>query len=134
MSNIPSIVSFDVKAVGEESGKTLEGVFKIKTKLSVKERLAIDERRRTFLGVDAANASNEAYILASSLAYLSVRLVEWPRWWAECKNGYELEDMNVLEQVNNKAMEAVAAEYDKLTKAAEAARQELRTKSESANQ
>jgi hypothetical protein len=123
---ISSIVGFDVKVKGDESEKDYEGLFKVKTKLSIKDRLKEDEIRRTQLGMDSQNAGLEAHAIASAVAYLAVRVVDSPSWWKECEGGLKLEDSNVLAEVNNKAMAEIAKEYQKLTKVAEAAQEDLK--------
>lgn len=125
--SIANIVSFDVKCKGDETEKDYEGLFKVKTKLSIKERLKEDEIRRSLLGVDSQNAGNEAVLIASAVAYLAVRLVETPDWWKASEGGLKLEDSNVLAVVNNNAMAEIAKEYQKLAKKAEEAQVELKT-------
>ena len=124
--SLPNIVSFDVKCKGDETEKDYEGLFKVKTKLSIKERLKEDEVRRSLLGVDSQNAGNEAVLIASAVAYLAVRLVETPDWWKASEGGLKLEDSNVLATVNNTAMAEIAKEYQKLSKKAEEAQVEIK--------
>jgi hypothetical protein len=124
--SLASIVSFDVKCKGDETEKDYEGLFKVKTKLSIKERLKEDEIRRSVLGVDSQNAGTEATLIASAVAYLAVRLVESPDWWKASEGGMKLEDSNVLAIVNNTAMAEIAKEYQKLAKKAEDAQGEIK--------
>lgn len=123
---IKDSITFDIKVTGELSGQELEGVFDLKTKLSAKERFKEDELRRAFLGINAAEASNEAFQLASVLAFLRVRTLKAPKWWTEASYGGDIEDMNVIEEVNKLACEAIAAEYKKLTDKATDAQKSLK--------
>jgi hypothetical protein len=124
--SISSIVSFDVKVTGDLTGKEYSGLFKVKTKLSVKERLKESEIKRSILGVASQDADQEAILMASAVAYLAVRVVESPAWWKESEGGLSLEDLNVLAVVNNTAQAEIAKEYDKLSKTAELAQVELK--------
>jgi hypothetical protein len=124
--SIANLVSFDIKCKGDETEKDYEGLFKAKTKVSIKDRLKEDEFRRSILGVDSQNAGVEASMIASAVAYLAVRLVEFPDWWKASEGGLKLEDSNVLAEVNNKAMAEVAKEYQKLAKKAEEAQVEIK--------
>ena len=124
--SISSIVSFDVKVVGDESETTYEGVFESKTKLSLRERLKEDELRRLHLGMDSANASQDAFVIASALAFLGVRVTKAPKWWTDANNGADLVDMNVVGEIHKLCSAAIAKEYEKLSKQATEAQKELK--------
>ena len=124
--SIQSIVSFNVKSVGDVTGTTYEGLFECKTKLSVSQGLKESEMVRRLLGVNSQEASNADRQIATAIAYLAMRVTKSPQWWKDSAGGQELEDLNVLADVNNEAMKAVAAEYDKLSQEAEKAQPVLR--------
>lgn len=124
--SIDSSVTFDIKVVGDESENTYEGVFNAKTKVSMRDRLKEDELRRAFLGMDAASASQEAYVIASALAFLGVRVTKAPKWWTESNNGSDLVDVNVVGEVHRACTNAINKEYEKLKKVATEAQKDLR--------
>lgn len=119
-------VSYSVNVAGEESGRRFEGTFVVKVKLSHRETLKEDELYRAALGADAAGASGDARAIARAIAYLAVRVTKAPDWWRECNGGLDLEDLDVLAEVNNKAQEAVKKEREAYSKAAAEARGELK--------
>jgi hypothetical protein len=123
---IKQTVSFDVDIKGDVTGTQYPGVFKVKTKLSIKEKLKEDEIRRSILGVDSQNASPDAKAIAAAIAYLSIRVVDAPKWWLECGSGADLEDINVLADVNNLAMAEIAKEYEALSQEATKAQSVLK--------
>lgn len=120
-------VSFVVDVKGETTGRRFEGLFEVKTKLSVRETLLEDEIRRNALGINPQTAGDYAALIAAAIAYLKVRVTNAPDWWTkEAGGGLDLQDENVLVEVNNTAVNAVQKERDRLAKAAEEARAELK--------
>lgn len=77
-------------------GETLRGKFKVKVRLSFRERLRMDELRRSLLGDKSTEASAEANGVASALAKIQIHLLEGPSWWKDNGNGLEFEDPNVV--------------------------------------
>lgn len=120
-------IPFDIDVVGEGSGTTFLGKFRVKTRLSFREQLRIDQIRRELIGPDpAGNVGDDAAAYAVALSELAVRLVEVPGWWKESKNGLDLEDENVLFDVWKKVREIVKEEAAKRSGAAKSAEDELR--------
>jgi hypothetical protein len=94
------------------NGEVLKGKFKVKVRLSFRERLRMDELRRSLLGAKSAEASAEAEGLAAALAKIQVHMIEAPSWWKDNGNGLEFEDPNivlsVLEEVTKAEQEYLA--------------------------
>lgn len=119
-------VQFTISVKGETSGRNFEGLFEVKTKLSHKEVLKEDEIRRNVLGTNPNDAGAYAASIAGAIAYLTVRLTKSPDWFKSSANGLELEDENVLVEINNRCVAAVAAEREAYIKEAQDAQVELR--------
>jgi hypothetical protein len=117
---------FSVDIKGKTTGQSYVGVFKIKTRLSMRDRLRQDEVRRTILGVNAESATMEAQGIANAVSYLNVRITKAPSWWTDNQGGLELEDMDVLAEVYQKAFQIEEESYKVLSDDAEKARQELK--------
>jgi hypothetical protein len=120
-------VGFDISVVGDTTGETWAGSFKAKEKLSFRDQIGIDKMRRELLGHNPAGADPEIVIQTSILAELSVRLVETPAWWREAKMGLDLCDANVLMAVYEKAIKIQQDAIEKIQKAGEAAKEQLRS-------
>lgn len=119
-------VQFTVTVKGETTGRSFEGLFEAKTKLSHRDVIKEDEIRRNILGVNPNDASPYAASIAGAVAYLAVRLTRSPDWFKASNNGLDLEDENVLVAVNNSAVAAVAVERDTHAKEAELAQNALK--------
>lgn len=118
---LQNTVDFNIKAVGDVSGQTFEGLFTVKTKLSISETLREKELVRKFIGFNSQEADRETTMIAGAVAYLAMRIVKAPQWWKESNGGQDLDDVNVLAAVNNAAQAKIAAEYEKLAQEAEKA-------------
>ena len=99
----PQGVEFEVHVVGEETGELFPGKFRAKEKLSWQDRIAADRYRRELLGVNAAEATVDAYRRASIIADLSVQLTDAPQWWKDAHGGLDLIDDNVVVEVSDQA-------------------------------
>lgn len=119
-------VQFTVTVKGETTGRSFEGLFEAKVKLSHREVIKEDEIRRNVLGVNPNEAGPYAASIAGAVAYLTVRLTRSPDWFKQSNNGLDLEDENVLVAVNNSAVAAIAVERDAHIKEAELAQKELK--------
>jgi|ERR1017187_604469 hypothetical protein len=111
---IKSQVDFSVDLTGELTDNKYPGVFTVKCKLSMRESLKQDEIYRSILGPDSQNANPGAKSVAAAISYLATHVIKSPDWWTALEGGMRCEDMNVLAEVNNKAQEAIEAEYKKL--------------------
>lgn len=127
-------VQFNINVKGETSEETFEGLFELKTKLSIKDQLREDEIRRSILGGMPEGASTFAHSLADALSYIAVRIVKAPDWWVKNNGGLDLEDLNVISKVHTKAIECITAELKKREEDAEKARGELKKASEALHQ
>lgn len=108
-------------------GEVLRGKFKVKLRLSHKDRLQMDEIRRNLLGIKSSEASPEANGLASALAKIQVHLIDAPSWWKDGGNGLEFEDDEVVLEVLE-GLTKVEGEYlAEIKKSAGEAREELKT-------
>jgi hypothetical protein len=108
--------------------ETLKGKFKVKTRLSFRERLRMDEIRRSLLGPSSTEASMEANGIASALAKVQVHLIESPSWWKTNSNGLDFEDPNVVLTVFEELNKAEDAYLKGLKKEGDEAREELAKK------
>ncbi len=125
--SLDGTASFDIDLDGDASKTNFKGVFKVKTRLSFRDQLRIDQIRRDLLGPDpAGNASGEAMAIAIALADLAVHVIEAPLWWKEAKNGIELQDENVLLLIWEKTKEAKRVAIEGDNKEADEAKGELR--------
>lgn len=119
--SLPRTVSFNVKVVGDVTGKVFEGLFEAKTSLSMTDQLKESEVVRRLLGYNSQDAEHEDKLKAKAIAYLAMRVTKAPQCWKDVEGGHTLEDLNVLAVVNNAAQAAIAAEYEKLAVEAEKA-------------
>lgn len=119
-------VQFIVNVAGDTSEEKFEGLFEVKTKLSHREVLREDEIRRTVLGTNPGEAGSYAASIATAISFLSVRVTKSPDWFKASANGLDLEDENVLVEVNNAAMSAIAKERKAHSDAAEEAQKVLK--------
>lgn len=118
--------SFDSKL----DGKNYAGKFKVKIRLSHREQLAIDQRRRQILGNDPNNAAPLMNQYAFAIASLQVRCLEAPSWFRDNGYGLDLEDTELLMAVFNEVYEREEAYRKELSDAADAARASLRAETE----
>lgn len=119
-------------SIPTSDGDTLRGKFKIKLRLSHRDRLQMDEIRRNLLGTKSSEASQEAYGLASALAKIQVHLLDAPSWWKENSNGLDFEDDEVVLAVLE-GLTKVENEYRaKIQKEADEARGDLKKELEEA--
>jgi hypothetical protein len=121
-------IQFTVTVKGDTSETNFTGLFEVKTKLSHREVLKEDEVKRNVLGTNPGDASGYASSIAGAISFLTVRLTKSPDWFKESGNGLDLEDENVLVEINNAAMAAIAKERDAHLAAAKEAQKELKEK------
>lgn len=122
---------FDVNMVGEESGTSYVGTFKVRTLLSRQQLARADMNRRLILGPLPEGSSAMPRVAADAFisGQLSVRVVEAPRWFENAgTGGIELFDTNVLEEIFRKSMEAEDDRRSKLNQKADAAAEKLKKK------
>jgi hypothetical protein len=123
--------TFQISMVGAESQETLKGEFKVKTIITPRDILRADSTNRELLGMNPENASQAARATAFMLSQLSIRILESPSWWREAGNGVDLEDMNVINEVFSKTMDAESQRKESTNKAAEEVAQKIKDKRKS---
>lgn len=113
MTATPDTVPFHLHAVGDVTGETWTGDFVLKSRLSMMDRLKLDNYFRFYIGESNPQfASPRVLEIAEVLAQLRVRIVKAPEWWATKGNGQELEDMSPL-----KALYEAVVDLEKKTDA-----------------
>lgn len=117
--------SFDIQVSGDTTGLDYKGTFTVKTGLSLQEQHAV-ELNRTRMMADYKNPTVGLQRIALSLSELETRIIEAPAWWKELGNGYDVIDINVVEEVFIKAMSAESEWRDALKKKADEAKEEAR--------
>jgi hypothetical protein len=125
MVSNPQGVAFEIHVVGEETGQTFTGKFFAKEQLSWRDRIGADRYRRDLLGVNAAEASIDAFKRASIIADLSVQLTDAPQWWKDAQGGLELIDDNVIIEVSDQAQKIRADWLEAQKKKGEEAKKAL---------
>lgn len=126
MSTVFTNVNFNVDVKGDESGLDYVGSFTTKTTVSQREKLQQDELRRTILGPNGQDASQEAQLVAHTISFLKVRLVKSPSWWEkDLKGGLDCVDDNVLSAVFTACLKAIDDYRASIIKQGEDAKQDL---------
>jgi hypothetical protein len=122
------VEEFVVSAKGETTEETRKGVFKVKTRLSHRDRLTQDRIRRELLGgADGGpRPSDRSIVMAEVFSQLAVRVVSAPSWWTDNGNGMDLEDDSIVSEVYDKAMAPEKRRQEKIRKQAEEAQADLK--------
>ena len=110
---LPNEAKFSISLVGDVTGTTWSGAFKMKLRLSHREQLKRDEYRRSLLGADPDHASPRALSTAECFSEITAHLVEMPKWWILLDNGMDLEDDNVVAEIYNNVIKELV-NYRKL--------------------
>lgn len=121
---------FSISLVGDETGEKWVGDFRAKERLTHRDTLIKDMRRRELLGSFGGDPDPRARSVAIIVAELTVRLTKMPRWFEESNLGLDLEDENVLAEVWDKAVKVQLAASEARQKAAEEKQKELRKDAE----
>ncbi len=95
---------FSISLVGDETGEKWVGDFRAKERLTHRDTLIKDARKRELLGPNAGSPDPRAYSVAVIVAELTVRLTKMPKWFEESELGLDLADENVLADIWDKAM------------------------------
>lgn len=106
--------TFTIEVEGDVTGIKYEGTFRTKCALSIRDKQAIELLKSRFTQ-DTANPSTTLFAMASIVAHLQTRLIEFPDWWKEVGYGSDLLDENVLIQLFDKC-EELATEWRKSLK------------------
>lgn len=97
-----------ISVKGELTDLLWSGVFRFKTRISHREQLIRDEYRRRLLGADAEHASQRALNQAELFSEIQAHLIEAPGWWTKTDGGLDLEDDNVIAEIYNGLIKALA--------------------------
>lgn len=117
---------FSVHIIGDTTEKAYPGDFTVKRRLSHRDQLTKDNRRRELLGGAPGMATERALSTAMILSELYVRITKAPVWWTEAGNGLDLEDDNVIGEIYDRAMKVEADAIEAKKKKAEAVQDKLR--------
>jgi hypothetical protein len=93
---------FMFEGIGEITGNSYRGPFKVRTLLDPEQMLQAGRERRSLLGQNIAFASDTEFNIATALSELRARIVEPPPFW---NNGKVL-DTNILLEVLDLALNA----------------------------
>jgi len=118
--------TFTISVVGELSGETFRGEFEAVKFLSYRQQLLLDSERRRLIGDAAGTPSDNALTLAHIFSNLNVRLVKFPSWWVEAKNGVELVDENVVLAVFEATMKVQSDAVEEVQKRAAANKEAIK--------
>lgn len=111
-------VQFSISVTGESTGEKWTGSFKMKTRLSHRDQLRLDQIRRDLLGPNPDGASPRAQNQAEVFSFIAVHLLDAPMWWKSNDNGLDLQDDNVVAEVYAQITKAKSDAIEKLKKAA----------------
>ena len=103
-------VPFTINVVGEVTGESYVGTFKVKPVLNHNEQLTRDALRREYLsrGPEQEKATVRAQNVAAILAEINVRIAPGtdaaptaPTWWKESDGGLNLYDDDVIAEIQD---------------------------------
>lgn len=95
---------FSISLVGDETGEKWVGDFRAKERLTHRDTLIKDARKRELLGPQGGTPDQRAFSVAVIVSELTVRLTKMPKWFEESSLGLDLEDENVLADIYDKVM------------------------------
>lgn len=121
---------FSISVIGDETGEKWVGDFRAKERLTHRDTLMKDQRRRELLGQSGGEPDRRALSVAVIVSELTVRLTKMPKWFEESALGLDLEDENVLAEVYDKAIKIQLNAAEARKKAAEEKQAELRKDAE----
>ena len=121
-------VPFHLHVTGDVTGETWTGDFAFKSRLSMMDRLKLDNYFRFYIGESNPQfAAPRVLEIAEILAQLRVRLTKAPEWWATKNNGQDLEDMTPLQALYESAMELEKKVTEKAKAKAQQSAEDLRS-------
>lgn len=95
---------FQIEIVGGFTKKRFVGNFTSEIP-RIKEQCMIEKHEAMLNGEMATFLTPGVRKMHKMVAYLRYCLTEYPKWWREADLGYELRDLNVIEEVYNKVLE-----------------------------
>lgn len=117
---------FSIDKIGEVSGETFKGVFKVKIRLTHRDLLLQDQMRRDLLGPKPESASPSAVSTSMVFAKIWTHLVDAPNWWKDAGNGIELVDEAPVVAVYDSIIKIESDAIEALKKQGDAAAEALR--------
>lgn len=119
---------FTVNIATDDFPEPLRGKFVVKTKLSMKEIMAMDNLRRQYLGPNGGESDGLAATIARDLAEIQIHTVDAPSWWIESKNGLEIQDVKIVLDVYDELQKVKRSNFGSLAEKAQAAKEDLKEK------
>lgn len=101
-----TIMSIVLDVTGEKTKSRFMGTFRIKAVLTHADVIAIERMYSQLLPRTTSDTSEDAKLRASTIAELSVRIVDGPEWWNGTRYGQLLIDREPLYQLLIKCNEA----------------------------
>lgn len=88
-----------------ELGKKYEGQFTVLAILDMKLKHRLELEKTRLLG-NYANPTDELAGIAIILANLRTRIMDGPEWWKQSDGGYDIPDVDMLNDLYNKVLGA----------------------------
>ena len=106
MNTEESFNTFHINTVGEKTGQSYIGTFKVQCIMSPMDIIEADKLYRYLLGENIAWASQQAQNFALALSQLKYRVIEAPPFWENDTNiaGSHVKDYNVIIEIFDKAL------------------------------
>jgi hypothetical protein len=101
-----SLVTFSINSVGEKTGQSYIGSFKVQCIMSPMDIIEADRLYRQLLGENIAWASQQAQNFALALTQLKYRIVQAPAFWENDTTigGSHIKDYNVIIEIFDQAL------------------------------
>lgn len=115
-----------INVIGDVSDETYKGDFRVKLRLSHKDQLVKDQRRRELLGPQAGPSTERALSTAMILSELYVRVISAPKWFEESDCGLNLLDDNVISAIYDGIEKILADKEEAKKKKAEEAKVKMK--------
>jgi hypothetical protein len=123
-----TIKVIEFNGIGENTGQSFNGRFKLKTILSRRDRFAADLRRREILGPQSENAMAALNGESFMLGRLFVSIIEAPSWWENSANGLDLNDGNIIAELFEECLKAEKEQLESVQEKASQALEKLSKK------
>lgn len=109
----PTETSFTIQTEGNLTKTQFEGNFACKIP-NVKTQAAIAKHRAMLNGGFDDGLDIGTRNLHHMISYLRYTLTETPKWWQEADMGYELFDINVIEEVYQRVLDFEKAWFEQI--------------------
>lgn len=99
---------FTIKMIGSSTGESFAGKFRVRTILSPLNHIKADKLMRQLLGEHSIVADELSRQYSFVLSQLQYRVIKGPLWWESNLevNGGHINDINVISEILNKALES----------------------------